>query len=41
MYDTPWGHHGTRAQISYSRNLVDIIDGAFKFEPLKPIAMSS
>ena len=30
MYDTPWGHHGTRASISYSRNLVDIIDGAFK-----------
>ncbi len=30
MYDTPWGHHGTRAQVSYSRNLVDIIDGAFK-----------
>lgn len=29
-YDTPWGHHGTRAQISYSRNLVDMIDGAFK-----------
>ena len=30
MYDTPWGHHGTRTSISYSRNLVDIIDGAFK-----------
>ena len=30
MYDTPWGHHGTRAQVSYSRNLVDIIKGAFE-----------
>ena len=30
MYDTPWGHHGTRAQVSYSRNLVDIVKGAFK-----------
>ncbi len=30
MYDTPWGHHGTRAQVSYSRNLVDIIDGPFE-----------
>lgn len=30
LYDTPWGHYGTRMQISYSRNLVDIIDGAFK-----------
>ncbi len=30
MYDTPWGHHGTRATVSYSRNMVDIIDGAFK-----------
>lgn len=30
MYDTPLGHHGTRTSISYSRNLVDIIDGAFK-----------
>lgn len=35
MYDTPWGHHGTRAQISYSRNLVDIIDGAFKDYDMK------
>lgn len=30
MYDTPLGHRGTRATVSYSRNLVDIIDGAFK-----------
>ena len=35
MYDTPWGHHGTRAQISYSRNLVDIIDGTFKDYDMK------
>lgn len=35
LYDTPWGHYGTRAQISYSRNLVDIIDGAFKEYDMK------
>ena len=35
MYDTPWGHHGTQAQISYSRNLVDIIDGTFKDYDMK------
>ncbi len=35
MYDTPWGHHGTRAQVSYSRNLVDIVDGAFKDYDMK------
>ena len=35
MYDTPWGHHGTRAQISYSKNLVDIIDGTFKDYDMK------
>ena len=35
IYDTPMGHHGTRMALSYSRNLVDIIDGAFKDFDLK------
>ena len=30
IYDTPVGVRGTRATIAYSRNLVNIIDGAFK-----------
>lgn len=30
IYDTPMGHHGTRVTMSYSRNLVDIISGAFR-----------
>lgn len=30
IYDTPIGTHGTRMTASYSRNIVNIIDGAFK-----------
>lgn len=30
IYDTPIGTRGTRMTAAYSRNLVDIIDGAFK-----------